>query len=165
MKSFLSLQKFQQDDTQGWAINCQQRKEPLFSRKIHSGVRNRLSSTSVEWGGLRRDRAHTGNDTKGKQVPEKPSQTFRQILSQMSILGCSYRPPEAQTEENARAAVVTFVVLSDVGCSLVCSHNLQMSLSDVVQGSQSWECIVFKWQIFDVITSKSVKPHRGSSQS
>ncbi|GBL96296.1 hypothetical protein AVEN_205091-1, partial [Araneus ventricosus] len=38
--------------------NCQQRKEPLFSRKIQSGARNRLSPASVEWGGLRRDTAH-----------------------------------------------------------------------------------------------------------
>ncbi|GBM03572.1 hypothetical protein AVEN_51045-1 [Araneus ventricosus] len=53
--------KFQKDDTQVWAINCQQRKEPLFSRKIHSGARNRLSPASVEWGGLRRDRVHRVN--------------------------------------------------------------------------------------------------------
>ncbi|GBO22151.1 hypothetical protein AVEN_169707-1 [Araneus ventricosus] len=59
MKSILSLQKFQEDDTQVWVINCQQRNEPLFSRKIHSGVRNRPSPASVEWGDLRRDRAHT----------------------------------------------------------------------------------------------------------
>ncbi|GBM72998.1 hypothetical protein AVEN_160611-1 [Araneus ventricosus] len=58
MKSFLSLQKFQEDDTQVWATNCQQKNEPLFSRKIHSGVRNRLSPASVECVGLRRIRAH-----------------------------------------------------------------------------------------------------------
>ncbi|GBM57004.1 hypothetical protein AVEN_146034-1 [Araneus ventricosus] len=58
MKSSLSLQKFQEDDTQVWAINSQQRKELLFSRKIHSGAQNRLSPASVEWGGLRRIRAH-----------------------------------------------------------------------------------------------------------
>ncbi|GBN24493.1 hypothetical protein AVEN_241314-1 [Araneus ventricosus] len=58
MKSFLSLQKFQEDDTQVWTINCQQRNEQLFSRKIHSGARNSLSRASVEWGDLRRDRAH-----------------------------------------------------------------------------------------------------------
>ncbi|GBO46656.1 hypothetical protein AVEN_120244-1 [Araneus ventricosus] len=52
MKSFLSLRKFQADDTQVLAINCTQRKEQLFSRKIHSGARNRLSPVSVEWGGL-----------------------------------------------------------------------------------------------------------------
>ncbi|GBL77065.1 hypothetical protein AVEN_12713-1 [Araneus ventricosus] len=61
MKSFLSLQKFQEDDTQVWAINCTKRKEPLFSRKIHSGARNRLSPVSVEWGGLRRIRVHRVN--------------------------------------------------------------------------------------------------------
>ncbi|GBN40959.1 hypothetical protein AVEN_106917-1 [Araneus ventricosus] len=61
MKSFLSLQKFQKDDTQAWAINCQQRNEPLFSLKIHSGARNSLSPASVEWGGLWRDRAHRIN--------------------------------------------------------------------------------------------------------
>ncbi|GBM06152.1 hypothetical protein AVEN_265208-1 [Araneus ventricosus] len=58
MKSFLSLQKFQEDDIQVWAINCQQRNEPLFCRKIHSVARNRLSRASVEWGGLGRNRAH-----------------------------------------------------------------------------------------------------------
>ncbi|GBN33039.1 hypothetical protein AVEN_273781-1 [Araneus ventricosus] len=52
------LVKFQEDDTQVWAINCQQRKEPLFSRKSHSNARNRLSLAFVELGGLRRDRAH-----------------------------------------------------------------------------------------------------------
>ncbi|GBM42603.1 Meiosis regulator and mRNA stability factor 1 [Araneus ventricosus] len=51
-------QKFQEDDTQVWSINCQQRKEPLFSRKIHSGARNCPSLASIEWGSLRRDRAH-----------------------------------------------------------------------------------------------------------
>ncbi|GBM44321.1 hypothetical protein AVEN_232113-1 [Araneus ventricosus] len=50
--------KFQEGDTQVWAINCQERKEPLFSRKIHSGARNLPSPASVEWDGLRRDRAH-----------------------------------------------------------------------------------------------------------
>ncbi|GBN08440.1 hypothetical protein AVEN_189073-1 [Araneus ventricosus] len=50
MKSFLSSQKFQEVDTQVWAINFQQRKEPLFSLKIHSDARNRLSPASVEWG-------------------------------------------------------------------------------------------------------------------
>ncbi|GBM55511.1 hypothetical protein AVEN_164407-1 [Araneus ventricosus] len=60
MESSLSLQKFQEDDTQGWAINFQQRKELLFSRNIHSVVGNRLSLVSVEWGGLRRVRAHRG---------------------------------------------------------------------------------------------------------
>ncbi|GBM91643.1 hypothetical protein AVEN_107750-1 [Araneus ventricosus] len=62
MKSFLSLQKFQEDDTQIWAINCHQRKKPLFSPKIRSGARNHLCSASVEWGGLRRDRTHRVND-------------------------------------------------------------------------------------------------------
>ncbi|GBL86542.1 hypothetical protein AVEN_194800-1 [Araneus ventricosus] len=51
----------EEDDIQVWAINCQQRKEPLFSRKIFSGARNRLSPVSVEWGGLRRIRAHRVN--------------------------------------------------------------------------------------------------------
>ncbi|GBM86383.1 hypothetical protein AVEN_60102-1 [Araneus ventricosus] len=46
--------KFQEDDTQVWEINCQQRNEPLFSSKTHSGFRNRLIPVSVEWGGLRR---------------------------------------------------------------------------------------------------------------
>ncbi|GBO25930.1 hypothetical protein AVEN_48352-1 [Araneus ventricosus] len=64
MKSFLSLQKFQEDDIQVWAVNCQQRKELLFSRKIDSGARNRLSQASIEWGGLRRDRAHRVNALK-----------------------------------------------------------------------------------------------------
>ncbi|GBM28445.1 hypothetical protein AVEN_149693-1, partial [Araneus ventricosus] len=54
----LMFLKFQEDDTQVWAINCQQRNEPLFSRKSHSGARNSLSPAFVEWGGLRRDRAH-----------------------------------------------------------------------------------------------------------
>ncbi|GBM93926.1 hypothetical protein AVEN_1696-1 [Araneus ventricosus] len=58
MKSFLSLQKFREDDTRVTTFNCQQRKEPFFSRKIHSGDRNRLSPVFVEWGGLRRVRAH-----------------------------------------------------------------------------------------------------------
>ncbi|GBN24906.1 hypothetical protein AVEN_8103-1 [Araneus ventricosus] len=58
MESFLSLQKFQEDDSQDWAINCQQRKELLFFRKIHSVARNCPSPVSVEWGGLRRVRAH-----------------------------------------------------------------------------------------------------------
>ncbi|GBL72434.1 hypothetical protein AVEN_115355-1 [Araneus ventricosus] len=58
MKSFLSLQKFQEDDTQVWAINCTQRKEQLFSRKIFSGTRNCLNPVSIEWGGFRRIRAH-----------------------------------------------------------------------------------------------------------
>ncbi|GBM22776.1 hypothetical protein AVEN_196135-1 [Araneus ventricosus] len=53
MRYFISLQKFQDDDTQVWAINCTQRKEQLFSRKLHSGVRNRLSPVPVEWRGLR----------------------------------------------------------------------------------------------------------------
>ncbi|GBM61695.1 hypothetical protein AVEN_57126-1 [Araneus ventricosus] len=63
MESSLSLQKFQQDDTQGWAINCQQRKELLFSLKIHPVARNCLSPVSVEWGGLRRVSAHRVNKT------------------------------------------------------------------------------------------------------
>ncbi|GBM70229.1 hypothetical protein AVEN_31466-1 [Araneus ventricosus] len=58
MKSFLSLQKFQEYDTQVWAINCTQIKEKLLSREIHSGDRSRQSPASVEWGGLRRVRAH-----------------------------------------------------------------------------------------------------------
>ncbi|GBO23594.1 hypothetical protein AVEN_73280-1 [Araneus ventricosus] len=62
MKSFLSLQKFQEDDTQVWEINCTERKEQLFSRKILSGARNRLSPVSIEWGGLRRIRAHRVNE-------------------------------------------------------------------------------------------------------
>ncbi|GBN19162.1 hypothetical protein AVEN_106113-1 [Araneus ventricosus] len=49
---------------QVWAINCQQRKGPLFSRKIQSGSRNRLSPASAEWGGLRRDKAHRVNPDK-----------------------------------------------------------------------------------------------------
>ncbi|GBM29499.1 hypothetical protein AVEN_73071-1, partial [Araneus ventricosus] len=40
------------------SLGDQQIKEPLFSRKIHSGARNRPSPASVEWGGLRRFRAH-----------------------------------------------------------------------------------------------------------
>ncbi|GBN16714.1 hypothetical protein AVEN_188031-1 [Araneus ventricosus] len=62
MESSLSLQKFQADDPQGWATNCQQRNELLFSRKIHSVARNCLSPVSVEWGGLRRLRAHRVNE-------------------------------------------------------------------------------------------------------
>ncbi|GBN24271.1 hypothetical protein AVEN_123463-1 [Araneus ventricosus] len=62
MKSFLSLQKFQDDDIQVWVINCQQRKEQLFSRKIHSGARNRPSPASVDWGSLRRFRAYRVNE-------------------------------------------------------------------------------------------------------
>ncbi|GBN70775.1 hypothetical protein AVEN_265431-1 [Araneus ventricosus] len=62
MKSFLSLQKFQEGDIEVWTIMFQQRKEPLFSHKIHSGDRNRLSPTSVEWGGFRRNRAHRVKD-------------------------------------------------------------------------------------------------------
>ncbi|GBM43712.1 hypothetical protein AVEN_60515-1 [Araneus ventricosus] len=58
MKSFLSLQKFQKEDTQVWEINCTQKKEQLLSRKILSGARNRLIPVSVKWGGLRRIKAH-----------------------------------------------------------------------------------------------------------
>ncbi|GBL87338.1 hypothetical protein AVEN_270583-1 [Araneus ventricosus] len=58
MKSSLSLQKFQEEDTLSCTINCQQRKELIFSRKIHPGALNRLSPACVEIGGLRRDRAH-----------------------------------------------------------------------------------------------------------
>ncbi|GBO13719.1 hypothetical protein AVEN_87514-1, partial [Araneus ventricosus] len=56
-KSSLSLQKFQKDYTQVSAINCRQRKEPFFSRKIHSGAGNCPIPASVEWGNLRRIRA------------------------------------------------------------------------------------------------------------
>ncbi|GBM08329.1 hypothetical protein AVEN_101452-1 [Araneus ventricosus] len=62
MKSFFSSQNFQEDDTRIWAINCQQRKEPLFSRKICSGALNRLSPASVDWAGLGRNRAHRVKD-------------------------------------------------------------------------------------------------------
>ncbi|GBN43898.1 hypothetical protein AVEN_274539-1 [Araneus ventricosus] len=63
MKSFLPLQKFQEDDTKVWAINRQQRKEQHFFRKILKKIGpNRLSPVSVEWGGLRRDRAHRVKD-------------------------------------------------------------------------------------------------------
>ncbi|GBL67603.1 hypothetical protein AVEN_236695-1, partial [Araneus ventricosus] len=58
MKSSLSLQKFQEEDTLGCAINCQQRKELIFSSKIHPGSQNRLSLACVEGGGLGRDRDH-----------------------------------------------------------------------------------------------------------
>ncbi|GBM58870.1 hypothetical protein AVEN_87162-1 [Araneus ventricosus] len=58
------LAKFQEDDTQVWTINCQQRKEPLFSSKIHSGARKRPSPASVEWGGLRRNRPHRNKPLK-----------------------------------------------------------------------------------------------------
>ncbi|GBM83549.1 hypothetical protein AVEN_252128-1, partial [Araneus ventricosus] len=54
----ISREKFQEDDTQFCSINCKQSKEPLFSRKIHSGARNHLIPASVEWGGLKRVRAH-----------------------------------------------------------------------------------------------------------
>ncbi|GBM49186.1 hypothetical protein AVEN_103801-1 [Araneus ventricosus] len=58
MESSLSLQNFQKNGTRMWAINCQQRKGLLFSRKMHSGTRNRRVQASVEWGGLRRYRDH-----------------------------------------------------------------------------------------------------------
>ncbi|GBO10537.1 hypothetical protein AVEN_51924-1 [Araneus ventricosus] len=58
MKFVLYFQKLQEDDIQVWAINCQQRNEPLFASKIQTGARNRLNPASVELGGLRRDRDH-----------------------------------------------------------------------------------------------------------
>ncbi|GBM59206.1 hypothetical protein AVEN_60404-1 [Araneus ventricosus] len=70
-----NFRKFQEDDTQIWAINCQQRKESLFSHKIHSDSRNRPRPASVEWGGLRRDRVHRVkaavylNGTTSKKAP------------------------------------------------------------------------------------------------
>ncbi|GBM92898.1 hypothetical protein AVEN_189139-1 [Araneus ventricosus] len=48
MKSSLCQQKFQEKDTLGSVINYQQRKELIFSRKIHPGTRNRLSLACVE---------------------------------------------------------------------------------------------------------------------
>ncbi|GBM07118.1 hypothetical protein AVEN_177082-1 [Araneus ventricosus] len=66
MKSFLSLQKFQEDDTQVRAIKCTQRKKQLFFRKIHSGAQNRLSTVSAEWGGLRRIRTRRAKGRGGQ---------------------------------------------------------------------------------------------------
>ncbi|GBL83660.1 hypothetical protein AVEN_216793-1, partial [Araneus ventricosus] len=43
------------------SLSDQQRKEPLFFRKVHSGAQNRPSPASVEWGGLRRDGSHRVN--------------------------------------------------------------------------------------------------------
>ncbi|GBO03923.1 hypothetical protein AVEN_158725-1 [Araneus ventricosus] len=69
MESSLSLQKFQEDDTQDWAINCQQRKELLFFSKIHSVARNCPSTVSIEWGGLRRVRAHRVGQAQRTECP------------------------------------------------------------------------------------------------
>ncbi|GBN68622.1 hypothetical protein AVEN_98638-1 [Araneus ventricosus] len=103
MKSFLSLQKFQEDDTQLWAANYQQRKEPLFSCKSHSGARNRLSPASVEWGGLRRDRAHrvkrrthsSGTDMlsrlKSKSLPIDRVATFESSVLKKMRGGCLFQ--------------------------------------------------------------------------
>ncbi|GBN34004.1 hypothetical protein AVEN_144001-1 [Araneus ventricosus] len=42
--------------------NCQQMKELLFARKMHSGSRNRPSPSLCRMGGLRRDRARRVKD-------------------------------------------------------------------------------------------------------
>ncbi|GBN09468.1 hypothetical protein AVEN_143096-1 [Araneus ventricosus] len=59
MESSLSLQNFQKNGTRIWAINCQQRTELLFSTQAPETSR---VQASVEWGGLRRDRAHGVNN-------------------------------------------------------------------------------------------------------
>ncbi|GBL75550.1 hypothetical protein AVEN_88564-1 [Araneus ventricosus] len=57
MESSLSLDNFQKSGTRIWAINCQQRK--YFSPVIcPQASETACVQASVEWGGLRRDKAH-----------------------------------------------------------------------------------------------------------
>ncbi|GBN00738.1 hypothetical protein AVEN_53848-1 [Araneus ventricosus] len=58
MESPLSSWKFQEGDTLCCEINCQKRKELLYSPKIYQRARNLSNPASADQGGLRSDRAH-----------------------------------------------------------------------------------------------------------
>ncbi|GBN21524.1 hypothetical protein AVEN_74960-1 [Araneus ventricosus] len=99
MKFFLSFQKFQEDGIQVWAINYQQRKEKLFSRKIRSGAKKRLSSASIERGGLRRNRAHR---VKGA-CDCGPDANCTWTTGWMPKKICSCKPGYAEQKEKCKA--------------------------------------------------------------
>ncbi|GBO22382.1 hypothetical protein AVEN_58831-1 [Araneus ventricosus] len=79
MGSSLSLQNFHKNGTRNWAINCEQRKELLFSSKMHSGTRNRPNPSLCRMG---RDRAHRVNVTLTyiKRALEKNHDTLVGVL-------------------------------------------------------------------------------------